>query len=160
VPFPSGGISGIQWGSSYDGRRLYVATYFADPGTLFALNPADGQVLWQTPNPANGCSWGGAAQHPDVCTLAHTPAVTTTPGLVYEGSNDGKMRVYSARTGAVLWEFDTIREFAGVNGLTGFGSSISGNGGAVVADGMLYVQAGYYPLYPSEHGNVLLAFSR
>jgi polyvinyl alcohol dehydrogenase (cytochrome) len=158
VPLPSGGISGIQWGSSYDGRRLYVATYFANPGTLFALNPADGHVLWQTPNPANGCSWGGAAQHPDVCTLAHTPAVTTSPGLVYEGSNDGKMRVYSARTGAVLWEFDTIRDFAGVNGLTGAGSAISGNGGAVVANGMLYVQSGYYPFYPSEHGNVLLAF--
>jgi polyvinyl alcohol dehydrogenase (cytochrome) len=158
VPLPSGGISGIQWGTSYDGHRLYVASYFADPGTLFAVNPADGQVLWQTPNPADGCTTGGAAQFPDVCTLAHTPAVTTTPGLVYEGSNDGKMRVYAAATGAVLWEFDTIRDFAGVNGLTGFGSSISGNGGAVVANGMLYVQAGYYPLYPSDHGNVLLAF--
>jgi polyvinyl alcohol dehydrogenase (cytochrome) len=42
--------------------------------------------------------------------------------------------------------------------VTGFGSSISGNGGAVVANGMLYVQSGYYPLYPSDHGNVLLAF--
>lgn len=158
VPFPSGGISGIQWGSSYDGNRLYVATYFADPGTLFALNPADGRVLWQTPNPANGCAWGGAAQHPDVCTLAHTPAVSTSPGLVYEGSNDGKMRVYAAGTGAVLWEFDTIREFRGVNDLIGFGSAISGNGGAVVSNGMLYVQSGYYPMYPSERGNVLLAF--
>ena len=59
----------------------------------------------------------------------------------------------------MLWEFDTLREFAGVNGLTGFGSAISGNGGAVVSNGMLYVQAGYYPFYPSEHGNVLLAFS-
>jgi polyvinyl alcohol dehydrogenase (cytochrome) len=158
VPFPSGGISGIQWGSSYDGHRLYVATYFADPGTLFALDPATGQVLWQTPNPADGCTTGGAAAFPEVCALAHTPAVTTSPGLVYEGSNDGKMRVYSSRTGAVLWEFDTIREFAGVNGRTGFGNAISGNGGAVVAHGMLYVQAGYWPAYPSDHGNVLLAF--
>ena len=157
-PWPSGGISGIQWGSSYDGRRLYAATYFADPGTLFALDPADGDVLWQTPNPANGCSSGGAAQYPTVCALAHTPAVTTSPGLVYEGSNDGKMRVYAADTGSVLWEYDTIREFAGVNGLTGFGSAISGNGGAVVANGMLYIQSGYVPAYPSEHGNVLLAF--
>lgn len=159
VPLPSGGISGIQWGSSYDGRRIYVATYFADPGTVFALNPADGRILWQTPNPANGCAWGGAANFPDVCTLAHTPAVTTTPGLVWEGSNDGKMRAYSARDGRVLWEYDTVREFAGVNGLTGFGSAVSGNGGAVVANGMLYIQSGYFPFYPSEHGNVLLAFS-
>ncbi|WP_305784371.1 outer membrane protein assembly factor BamB family protein [Symbioplanes lichenis] len=158
VPLPSGGISGIQWGSSYDGRRLYIATYFADPGTLFAVDPATGRVLWQTPSPADGCTTGGAAAFPEVCARAHTPAVTTTPGLVYEGSNDGKMRVYSARTGAVLWTYDTLREFPGVNGITGFGSAISGNGGAVVAHGMLYVQAGYYPFYPSDHGPVLLAF--
>jgi polyvinyl alcohol dehydrogenase (cytochrome) len=158
VPLPSGGISGIQWGSSFDGKRIYVATYFADPGTLFALDPADGKVLWQTPSPANGCAWGGAANFPDVCARAHTPAVTSTPGLVWEGSNDGKMRAYASRTGEVLWEFDTVREFAGVNGRTGFGSAISGNGGAVVANGMVYVQSGYYPFYPSEHGNVLLAF--
>ncbi|GGL00844.1 outer membrane protein assembly factor BamB family protein [Mangrovihabitans endophyticus] len=158
VPLPNGGISGIQWGTSYDGHRLYAATYFANPGTLFALNPADGRVLWQTPDPADGCTTGGAAAFPEVCTLAHTPAVTTTPGVVYEGSNDGKMRAYSARTGAILWTYDTIREFAGVNGRTGYGSALSGSGGAVVAHGMLYVQAGYYPFYPSEYGNVLLAF--
>ncbi|MDR7276777.1 outer membrane protein assembly factor BamB family protein [Catenuloplanes atrovinosus] len=159
VPWPSGGISGIQWGSSFDGHRLYVATYFADPGTLFALSPATGQVLWETPSPADGCTTGGAAAFPPgICAPAHTPAVTSTPGLVYEGSNDGKMRIYSAATGAILWEFDTIREFQGVNGLTGFGSAISGNGGAVVADGMLYVQSGYAPAYPSPYGNVLLAF--
>ncbi|MDP9793385.1 polyvinyl alcohol dehydrogenase (cytochrome) [Catenuloplanes nepalensis] len=157
-PFPSGGISGIQWGSSYDGQRLYVATWFADPGTLFALNPADGALLWRTPNPADGCTTGGSAAFPDACALAHTPAVTSSPGLVYEGSQDGKMRIYSARTGAVLWTFDTVREFAGVNGLTGFGGGLSGNGGAVVSNGMVYVQVGYYPTYASPHGHVLLAF--
>ncbi|MEU4422047.1 PQQ-binding-like beta-propeller repeat protein [Actinoplanes sp. NPDC024001] len=158
VPLPSGGISGIQWGSSYDGRRIYVATYFAGPGTLFALDPATGRVLWETPNPADGCTTGGAAAFPDVCALAHTPAATSTPGLVYEGSNDGKMRIYSSRTGAVLWQYDTVRTFTAVNGRTGFGGAVSGNGGAVVSNGMLYVQVGYYPFYPSEHGNVLLAF--
>jgi polyvinyl alcohol dehydrogenase (cytochrome) len=160
VPLPSGGISGIQWGSSYDGHRLYIATYFADPGTLFALDPATGDQLWQTPNPADGCTTGGAAASPDVCTLAHTPAVSSSPGLVWEGSNDGKMRAYDARTGRVLWTFDTIRDFAGVNGLTGHGSSLSGNGGAVIAHGMMYVQAGYVPFYPSDFGTVLLAFGR
>ncbi|MER7015593.1 hypothetical protein ABT324_29515 [Saccharopolyspora sp. NPDC000359] len=42
--------------------------------------------------------------------------------------------------------------------MTGRGGSISGNGGAVVANGTLYVQTGYEPMYPGEHGNVLLAF--
>jgi polyvinyl alcohol dehydrogenase (cytochrome) len=158
VPLPSGGISGIQWGSSYDGKRLYIATYFAGPGKLFAVDPAGGDILWETPNPSDGCTTGGAAAFPDVCTLAHGPAVTSTPGLVYEGSNDGKMRIYDARTGAVLWTFDTVRDFPGVNGLTGTGSAISASGGAVVSGGMLYVQSGYWPEYPSDNGRVLLAF--
>ncbi|MBM7809349.1 outer membrane protein assembly factor BamB family protein [Saccharothrix algeriensis] len=158
APMPGGGLSGIQWGSSFDGKRLYAATNWANPGTVFALDPADGDVLWQTPNPADGCTTGGAAAHPTVCMLAHTPAVTTSPGLLYEGSTDGKMRIYDSTTGKVRWEFDTIREFEGVNGLTGAGSSLSGSGGAVVANGMFYVQSGYWPSYPSEHGNVLLAF--
>jgi polyvinyl alcohol dehydrogenase (cytochrome) len=156
---PNGGDGGIQWGASYDGQKLYVATYMARPGTLFALNPANGDIVWQTPNPANGCAWGGAAAFPQMCMLAHTPAVTTSPGLVYLGSMDGKFRVYSSRTGDVLWEYDTVRDFAAVNG-AGRGSAISGNGGAVVADGMVYVHSGYYPFYPSpgDKGYVLLAF--
>ncbi|MFL6120687.1 PQQ-binding-like beta-propeller repeat protein [Actinophytocola sp.] len=159
LPIANGGDGGIQWGASYDGDKLYVATYMAKPGTLFALDPATGDIVWQTPNPANGCAWGGAAEYPQMCQLAHTPAVTTSPGLVYLGSMDGKFRVYSSRTGRVLWEYDTVRDFDAVNG-PGRGSAISGNGGAVVADGMVYVQSGYYPFYPSpsDKGYVLLAF--
>ncbi|MEU5695316.1 PQQ-binding-like beta-propeller repeat protein [Actinosynnema sp. NPDC020468] len=159
VPLPGGGISGIQWGSSYDGRRLYISTYFAEPGAVHAVDPATGAVLWKTPNPADGCTTGGAAGHPEVCFPAQGAAATSTPGLVWEGSNDGKLRAYASGTGRVLWTFDTVRDFAGVNGVTGTGSAIAGGGGGVVvSDGMVYVQSGYWPEYPSEHGHVLLAF--
>jgi len=156
VPAP-GGPGGIQWGTSYDGQRLYIATWQANPGTLFAIDPATGATMWSAPNPPDGCSTGGAAQFPGYCQLALTPAVTTSPGVVYEGSWDGKMRAFSADTGAVLWEYDTFRHFAGVNGITGTGSAVSGNGGAVVSNGMVFVQSGYYP-YPVDAGYVLLAF--
>lgn len=152
------GVGGIQWGVSYDGRRLYIATWKAMPGTLFALDPATGTTLWSTPNPSDGCSLGGAAKFPDLCELSLTPAVTSSPGVVYEGSADGKMRTFSADTGAVLSEYDTVRDFAGVNGLTGTGSALSGNGGAVVSNGMMFVQSGYFPFYPTDNGYVLLAF--
>lgn len=158
VPLPSGGISGIQWGSSYDGRRLYIATYYAGPGTLFAVDPATGRVLWQTPNPADGCTTGGAAAHPTLCALAHAPAATSSPGLVWEGSTDGKVRAYASDSGEVLWTFDTVQTFTGVNGLQGRGNAIAGTGGGVVVShGMVYVQSGY-PDYPSDKGHVLLAF--
>jgi polyvinyl alcohol dehydrogenase (cytochrome) len=155
-PFPSGGISGIQWGGSYDGRRIYVSTYYADPGTLWALDPDTGKTIWRTPNPADGCTTGGAAKYQD-CALAGQTAVTTSPGVVYEGSTDGKIRAYSADTGKVLWTYDTVRNFRGVNGPIGRGSQISGGGGPVVSHGMLYVQSGYAG-FPSDKGFVLLAF--
>jgi len=153
---PSGG-AGIQWGTSFDGRRLYVATWQANPGTLFALDPATGNTVWATPNPADGCTTGGAAQYQSMCQLAFTPAVSSSPGVVYEGSWDGKLRAFSASTGAVLWQYDTLRPFTGVNGVTGSGSALSGNGGVTVSDGMVFVQSGYYP-YPVNTGYVLLAF--
>ncbi|HEY0806223.1 MAG TPA: PQQ-binding-like beta-propeller repeat protein [Pseudonocardiaceae bacterium] len=157
-PQANSGISGVQWGGAYDGRTLYVATWEANPGTLFALDPATGAIRWQAPNPSDGCAWGGAAAYPSLCVLGHTPAVTASPGLVYLGSTDGKLRVYSSSTGAVLWQYDTVRDFVGVNGLTGHGSALSGNGGAVVSGGMVFVQSGYYPFYPTDKGYVLLAF--
>jgi polyvinyl alcohol dehydrogenase (cytochrome) len=153
------GTGGVQWGSSYDGKRIYVATNYANPGTLYALDPATGAIDWQTPNPPDGCSWGGAAAAPNSCALAHVGAPSTSPGVVYEGSADGKLRAYSADTGKVLWQYDTVRDFAGVNGVTGHGGVLAGGGGVVIADGIVYTQAGYWPFYPSNYGGVLLAFA-
>lgn len=158
TPKPNGGSSGIEWGSSFDGKRLYIATWMANPGTLFALDPATGHVLWKTPNPADGCKTGGASKYPKICKLGHTPAVTSTPGVVWEGSMDGKMRAYSSNDGKVLWTFDTMQDVKAVNGV-GHGGSISGGGGAVVSGGLVYVQTGYFfNPYPNDKGAALMVF--
>jgi polyvinyl alcohol dehydrogenase (cytochrome) len=153
----NGGSMGILWGTAYDGRRIYVATWRAKPGALFGLDAATGAILWRTPNPADGCTTGGAAAHSDVCTVANMAAVTATPGLVYEGGMDGKMRIYRAEDGEILWQYDTVREFTGVNNVTGRGGAIPGSGGAVVAHGMLYVLSGTNSWFGIT-GRVLLAF--
>ncbi len=157
VAQPNGGSMGILWGTASDGRRLYVATWKGKPGAVFGLDAASGEILWRTPSPVNGCTTGGAAAHPDACAREHMSAVTATPGLVYEGSMDGKIRIYRAEDGAILWQYDTVREFTGVNNVTGPGGAIAGHGGAVVAHGMLYVQSGYYTWFGIP-GRVLLAF--
>jgi len=157
-PWPSGGIGGIQWGASYDGKRLYIATYVAQPGKLFAVDPATGTVLWETPAPADGCTTGGAVGL-KVCVPAHGVPVSSTPGVVWLGAEDGKFRAYDAKTGQILWTYDTIQDVTGVNGVTGRGGDMAGPGtGAVVSNGMVYVQSGYFGQDNSPYGRVLLAF--
>jgi polyvinyl alcohol dehydrogenase (cytochrome) len=66
------------------------------------------------------------------------------------------MRAYSAKDGSILWLFNANRDFDTVNGVKANGGSMDGPG-AVVADGMLYFNAGYGGLV-GHPGNVLLAF--
>jgi polyvinyl alcohol dehydrogenase (cytochrome) len=153
------GSQGIEFGSSYDGKYIYVSTWRGSPGKVFKLDPRNGKVLWVTENPSDGCTSGGAGQYPNAgCEAAFIAAVSTTPGLVYAGSSDGKERILSAKDGKILWTFDVVREFQGVNGIIGRGNGVAGNGGAVISHGMLYVMTGYHPYYDTSRGPVLLAF--
>ena len=123
-----------------------------------AVDPATGTVLWETPAPADGCTTGGAAGEP-ACAPGHGVPVSSTPGVVWLGAQDGKFRAYSAKTGQILWTYVTVQDTQGVNGLIGRGGVIGGAGsGAVVSRGMVYVQSGHWLGYPSPHGRVLLAF--
>ena len=56
----------------------------------------------------------------------------------------------------MLWEFDSNRDFATVNGVKGRGASMIGPGPAI-AGGMLFVGSGYGG-FGGRAGNVLLAF--
>jgi polyvinyl alcohol dehydrogenase (cytochrome) len=162
---------GVQWGMASDGQRVYAATSDvvrstrpnadpldpgplpADPkigGGLTALRIASGQKAWFAPPIV--CAEGAKAG----CSPAQSAAVTAIPGVVFSGSLDGHLRAYSAEEGKILWDFDTVRSFATVNGVPASGGSLNGPG-AVVADGMVFVNSGYARL-GSIPGNVLLAF--
>ena len=67
------------------------------------------------------------------------------------------IRAYSTSSGAVLWDFNTVREYETVNGEKGKGGSLDGPGPTIV-NGMLYVNSGY-GIFRGLPGNVLLAFS-
>lgn len=162
-----GQLGGIQWGSSSDGRNMYVALsdigfkqmefttgkpLVVDPkagGGLFALDAATGKRVWSAPPPDCG--------ERKNCSPAQSAAVTSIPGVVFSGSVDAHMRAYSAKDGRVIWDFDTAREFETVNGAKAKGGSMDGPGPAVV-DGMVYVPSGYGS-WGGLPGNVLLAFS-
>jgi polyvinyl alcohol dehydrogenase (cytochrome) len=82
--------------------------------------------------------------------------VTVVPGVAFLGSWDGHLRAYDTKTGAIIWDFDTVQDFQTVNGVKARGGSINSMG-PIPAGGMLYVTSGYGG--QAMPGNVLLAFS-
>ena len=166
-----GPLGGIQWGSAADRENMYVASsdlkikgivadktvpegyrLDLDPnqgGGLFALRLATGERVWS----AKPASCGERKR----CSPAQSAAVTAIPGVVFSGSVDGHLRAYSAATGEVVWDVDTVREYQTVNGQQAHGGSLDGPGVAI-AGGMLYVNSGYGQ-WGGMPGNVLLAFS-
>lgn len=149
-----GVLGGIEWGSAVDAERAYFAVsdiLLPQPGGLHAVTLTTGQRAWFAPPRPPLCGTGRG------CNAAQSAAVTVIPGAVFSGSNDGALRVYSTADGAILWEFDSNREFTTVNGVPGRGASMIGPG-PVVAGGMVFVSSGY-GAFGGRPGNVLLAFA-
>jgi polyvinyl alcohol dehydrogenase (cytochrome) len=109
-----------------------------------AVDLATGKRLWISPlNSQNKVSYASAT--------------TGLPGVLLQGSSDGKLQAVSSSEGTLLWSFDTLREFDTVNRVKAHGGSISAPG-PVVADGMVFVGSGFAVL-GGKPGNVLLAFA-
>jgi polyvinyl alcohol dehydrogenase (cytochrome) len=148
------GLGGIQWGLAADGTQAYfpIADIYSDmPGGMHAVSLATGKRAWFTPPPPPACGRPGRA-----CSGAQFSAVTVIPGVVFSPSNDGAVRAYSTKDGAIIWTYDANHEFKTLNGVRAKGGSMNGPA-PVVAGGMVYVSSGYgaFGLRP---GNVLLAF--
>jgi polyvinyl alcohol dehydrogenase (cytochrome) len=125
--------------------------YNPEPGGLHAVSLTTGKRAWYTPPPPPACGKITRA-----CSGAQFSAVTVIPGIVFSPSNDGAIRAYSTKDGAIVWTYDTNRQFTTVNRVRANGGSMNGPA-AVVVSGMVYVSSGYgtFGLRP---GNVLLAF--
>ena len=150
-----GALGGIEWGSAVDAEHAYFAVsdiLTPQPGGLHAVRLTTGERTWFAAPPAKPACGSGRG-----CNGAQSAAVTVIPGAVFSGSNDGALRVYSAANGAIVWEFDTNREFETVNGVAARGASMIGPG-PVVAGGMVFLNSGY-GAFGGRPGNVLLAFS-
>ena len=149
-----------MWGSAADQDHVYVANSDVrfgpgnralDPaagGGLFALDLADGKVAMQVPP----VSCDGRSR----CSPALSAAVTAIPGVVFSGGVSGYLRAYATDDARLLWEVDTARDYATVNGVSAGGGAMDGPGPTIV-DGMLYVNSGYGQ-WGGLPGNVLLAF--
>jgi polyvinyl alcohol dehydrogenase (cytochrome) len=146
---PGSSLGGIEWGTAYDGKRIYVpnTNFFGIPyttpdgqvgraGSWAALDPTTGAILWQKPTPDNQVTLGGAS---------------TANGVVYvssmaPGPNDANMFALDAATGRTLWSFAS-------------GGSV--NAAPAIVDGTLYWGSGYAHLFipPWTTNDKFYAFS-
>jgi PQQ-dependent dehydrogenase (methanol/ethanol family) len=106
----------------------YLASGWHDYGSVSAIDVGTGQRVWKvaTPQPERG------------------GVTTTASGLAFAGGGDGVLRAFDAKTGKVLWTFQTGRQIAAgasiyaVNGteyvaITVGGTTTSSNGGTVAS---------------------------
>lgn len=106
---------GVLNNGAFDGERLLVANNdaFAGHGTLFALSPNDGAILWERPLP--GWVWA---------------PITTGNGVGFVAS-DTDLHAFDVETGADLFVFPT-------EGTIACGASIA-NGRVHVGSGMQHI---------------------
>jgi polyvinyl alcohol dehydrogenase (cytochrome) len=155
-----GALGGIHWGMATDGKLVYAAN--ADnilgidktdslvnpsPG-IYALDLLTGKIVWKTPSPD--------CQGIKNCYSANSAAPAAIPGIVFAGALDGHIRAYASKSGKILWDFNTAKEFETADGTSGHGGAIDGPS-PVVSDGMLFVNSGY-GMFGEMPGNVLIAF--
>ncbi len=161
-------IGGIHWGMAFDGERVFVPIHsFPGPdGTdpnqtpgLHAVRVDDGSVQWSFEAKAD-CN-GDRLKRVPTCkgNIGLSGAPTVVDGTVVEGSVDGYLRVFDAKTGEVLWSFDTAVPWKGANGVEGHGGAID-NASIVAKNGLLFVNSGYGLMGGQRPGNVFLAFRR
>ena len=137
-----GKLGGIQFGTGADSRHAYVAVSDyrgsrpGPAGGIAAVRLSDGAAVWR--RSGTPCPRGRPR-----CSPAQSAAVTVIPGVVFSGSLDGHLRAYSTQDGTVLWDYDSVRDYPNtVNGVPAKGGSLNGPG-AVVVDGMVFVNSGY-----------------
>lgn len=157
-----GGIQGgVHFGMSVDGDVLYVpiSDFYGGPRWpgraypgMFAVDVRTGETLWftETDNVCDGREF---------CDPGLSAAASAIVGGVVGGAMDGRLRAYAHDSGEVVWEYNSLKDYAGVGGATGSGGSFSGAAGPVFDGDMMFVTSGY-GIYNHMAGNVLLAFKR
>jgi polyvinyl alcohol dehydrogenase (cytochrome) len=159
-PGRGGMMGGVHFGMAANKQFLFIPINDGPDGRnydepphpgIYALDPATGKTVWSIA--ANQTDCGSRKD----CLIGYTQAITATPDVVIAGTNAAWLRVFDAKSGKVLWETDTRKPFATVNGGEQKGGSFGGASGPLVYRSMVFASSGY-SLAGATPGNLLLAF--
>ncbi len=156
---PGGDQGGFEWGSAYDGSRVYVSltdqhhipyqltengvltSQTTTGGSWAALDPATGKILWQTPDPQTETIAGATVGVWDLAPVSVANGVVYTASMAKSGN---EMYALDAATGSILWQFAA-------------GSSV--NAAPSIVNGSVYWGSGYSKSAEGNGNNQLYAFS-
>ena len=163
-------LGGIHWGIASDGERV-----FAPINRPYGFTPPkDGGTPQKPGMHAREDRHGRSAvdvrrRSPTAAAIAQTrvkscatniglsAAPAVIDGAVVEGSLDGLLRAFDAKTGEVLFKFDTARTFEARQRRRSAAAARSTARRSSAANGYLFVNSGY-GMFGQMAGNVLLAF--
>jgi polyvinyl alcohol dehydrogenase (cytochrome) len=150
-------LGGVEWGMAADDANLYVGVADRGMPTLSALRLTDGALIWRhrAPEPAK-CSFTGGR-----CTNGYSGPPSLANGVLFGVNQDGHVRAFEAKTGALLWDYDTAgTHYDTVNGVKNQRGGNLDATGITFAGPMAFLMAGFNGASGSSGpDNVLLAFS-
>ena len=150
---------GVHWSLSSDGKQVFVPV--GDIGDhpkaigksksgVYAFDPYTGEQLWGY-EAKELCS-----DNTFFCHSGFSAAISSTDEILFAGNLNGVLYAFSTMTGESVWEFDTRREFQGINSIPAVGGTIDATG-PVISKRMIYINSGYGG-YGKLAGNALIAF--
>jgi polyvinyl alcohol dehydrogenase (cytochrome) len=179
-----GALGGIHWGIAFDNDTLYApitnvgrpipGEWEGDPNIkpgLYALDAKTGKIKWQfNPEAPPAAAVPAAPAAPPAGQAGGGPGggrggwrgnvFSTAPaiidGAVVTAALGGQLYINDAKTGKLLWSYETAKEYDGINGVKGKGGAIDSNS-ITAANGLLLVNSGY-GMFGQAGGNMLLAF--
>lgn len=154
-------LGGNHWGITTDAERAFMTVN--DPGGmgqvsrpgLYSFFLGTGEPSWFY-EVESDCEGRDDRLRRCEGLYGFSAAPLTVDGAVIAAGLDGRLFVFNADSGEVLFEYDTATDFDTVNGVEGYGGSIDSHSIAA-GSGMLFVGSGYGS-FSQVSGNVLLAF--
>ena len=154
-------LGGNHWGITTDAERAFMTVN--DPGGmgqvsrpgLYSFFLGTGEPSWFY-EVESDCEGRDDRLRRCEGLYGFSAAPLTVDGAVITAGLDGRLFVFNADSGEVLFEYDTTTDFDTVNGVEGYGGSIDSHSIAA-GSGMLFVGSGYGS-FSQVSGNVLLAF--